>query len=612
MRNVLLCGAALAISLSFTTVSAQEPINTPLLATDPNFRDLAGIAAVYGGTGFADTTRHGGVMRTGVFYRSSELHLLNDTDWTTISSLNIKLDIDLRSPSQFIPQFDKVPNGATWINVDIFAGNNPSGTPEDMYSDFVAVKAERQAFRRVLLDLARSRDPALYHCEAGKDRTGWTSMLLQHIAGVSSTTIMNDYMASNQYLNFHGVQESYLNAGIDEAHALYGSLDGYLTQGLGLTLADIYVLRAKMVYYQTLPGQNQLVGNAAAGAALLNELQESPLSGNYTAYNYYLQSAIDAGTLGGVETQVGGQVFADSVSYLLREPLWIDWAIEPYATGGDLCIGQKRIWVAGLGDYFAANAPAGSANSTESNGGALVGVTYRIADSASAFLGIGGNWGLVSTAGANAEVNTGLVTFGGRYALATLEAGPYVAVRGDIGWVNYESTLNLGGGLGAARGNTSGGLYSGRADLGDVIQLAPFTITPQAGFRLSNASFGGFSESGSELALNVDGISHTIPSFVADLCVALNARPWHGWVVEPFADVGYELALSNPQIETSGELYSFTISQDSAFDSWYLMKAGLGVTAQRNAFILTCGINSVFGDRVSTGLIPQLSAGYRF
>ena len=120
----------------------------------------------------------------------------------------------------------------------------------------------------------------------------------------------------------------------------------------------------------------------------------SPLSGNYTAFNYYLQSAIDAGTLGGVETQVGGQVYADAVSYLSREPLWIDWAIEPYAAGSDLCIGQKRIWVAGLGDYFSANAPAGFANSTESNGGALVGVTYRIADPASAFLGIGGNWGL--------------------------------------------------------------------------------------------------------------------------------------------------------------------------------------------------------------------------
>jgi hypothetical protein len=39
----------------------------------------------------------------------------------------------------------------------------------------------------------------------------------------------------------------------------------YLTQGLGLTQADINVLRAKMVDYLTLPGQSGFVGNAAAG-----------------------------------------------------------------------------------------------------------------------------------------------------------------------------------------------------------------------------------------------------------------------------------------------------------------------------------------------------------
>ena len=112
-------------------------------------------------------------------------------------------------------------------------------------------------------------------------------------------------------------------------------MNAYLTQGLGLTQADIYVLRGKMVYYSELPGQSGFAGNAAAGAAFLNALQNSPLSGHYTAYNYYLQSAIDAGTLWGVETRAGGQIHADAASYLMRQPLWIDDAISPYAAGGD-------------------------------------------------------------------------------------------------------------------------------------------------------------------------------------------------------------------------------------------------------------------------------------
>ncbi len=75
-----------------------------------------------------------------------------------------------------------------------------------------------------------------------------------------------------------------------------------------------------MVDYLTLPGQSGFVGNAAAGAALLNDLQDSPLSGNYTAFNYYLQSAIDAGTLGGVQSQVGGQVNADAADLSAPTP----------------------------------------------------------------------------------------------------------------------------------------------------------------------------------------------------------------------------------------------------------------------------------------------------
>ena len=75
------------------------------------------------------------------------------------------------------------------------------------------------------------------------------------------------------------VQPDYLKAALNQVIASYGSMNAYLTQGLGLSQADIYVLRAKMVYYLTLPGQSGFAGNAAAGAGLLNALQNSPLVG---------------------------------------------------------------------------------------------------------------------------------------------------------------------------------------------------------------------------------------------------------------------------------------------------------------------------------------------
>jgi hypothetical protein len=181
-------------------------------------------------------------------------------------------------------------------------------------------------------------------------------------------------------------------------------------------------------------------------------LQNSPLSGHYTAYNYYLQSAIDAGTLGGVETRVGGQVHADAASYLSRQPMWIETAIAPYTSSRDLGAGQTRYWQAGLGGYFASDGHAGVAGSTERSAGPLTGATYRIDHRASVDLGIGYNWGSVGSAGAGADVNTLLATLGGRYGFSSLEAGPFLAARANVGWVDYQSRRALGEGLGTARG----------------------------------------------------------------------------------------------------------------------------------------------------------------
>src|SRR5262249_34449982 len=142
-------------------------------------------------------------------------------------------------------------------------------------------------------DLAHAPGSALYHCSAGKDRTGWTSALLQSIAGVPAQTIMTDYLATDLYeagqinrelaaiaaaegsaaaaiaAQSMTSQPAYLQAALDQAIASYGSINAYLMQGLGLSQADIYVLRAKMVDYLMLPGQSTFAGNDASGATLL-------------------------------------------------------------------------------------------------------------------------------------------------------------------------------------------------------------------------------------------------------------------------------------------------------------------------------------------------------
>jgi uncharacterized protein with beta-barrel porin domain len=414
-----------------------------------------------------------------------------------------------------------------------------------------------------------------------------------------------------------GVQSSFLQAAIDQISLSYPaatfdqSMHAYLTQGLGLTQADIYVLRAKMVDYLTLPGQSGFVGNAAAGAALLNALQNSPLSGAYTAFNYYLQSAIDAGTLGGVEAQVGGQVRADAAAYLLRQSSRLDAALAPYVDGRDLAPGQARAWMGGLAGDFATAAHDGAANSSEHSAGMLGGLTYRIDAQASAFFALGYDWGSVSGAGGVATVGSAIGVVGGRYGFASLDAGPFVAVRASLSGVDYQGARSFGGGLGKANGGAPGAAISGQAVFGEVIRFSAVTVTPQAGVRVVHLDLGGFQESGSELALSVDRLNATTASLLSG--VEFGFSPWlvSGWTITPTVPLAAELTLGAPNVSTSGGLYGLSVSQSAAYDSRYLLQAGLSVAARRGAFEVKAEINATHAAD-SNGVNGQVSVALSF
>ena len=660
MRGILLGATPAVFWLAVTPAAAQQAITTPILASDPNFRDLAGIAAIYGGAGFADVTAHDGVMRTGVFYRSEALNGFTEPNFATLSSLNITQDIDLRTPQEYNKTPDTPPTGAIIVHVNIYGSNSPPSpfappapypTPTTadqaaadfaaQYRLFVSNPTEASRFGTALLDLAHSDGSVLYHCSGGKDRTGWTSFLLQTIAGVDIATRRKDYLATNYYTAAQidaeyqavkatygqkiadiispllGVQSSFLDAAIDQVSQRYpaatfdASMYAYLTQGLGLTQADIYVLRAKMVDFLTLPGQSGFVGNAAAGAALLNALQNSPLSGAYTAFNYYLQSAIDAGTLGGVEAQVGGQVRADAAAYLLRQPFRLDAALAPSVDARDLAPGQGRVWTTGLAGAFATDAHGGAASSWERSAGQLMGATYRIDARSSAFVAAGYDWGSVGSAGATANLGVAIGAAGGRYAFGSLEEGLYVDARAYLGSVDYDGSRPLGGGLGEARGGAGGMTYSGQVMLGDVIRLSGVAITPQAGFRVAHVALNGFQESGGELALNLSRLDHTTPSLLAGMEVAFDPWTRGGWTITPTIPLQAELTLGDAKVASAGQLYGFNVSQSAAYDSRILVQGGVSVSAQRGAFEVKAAANAAFG-AASASLNGQLTVAYRF
>ncbi|RJX74098.1 tyrosine-protein phosphatase [Pseudomonas sp. LS-2] len=637
-QRVLFSLSVLSLSIAAAQAAETTALDTPRLASIDNFRDIAGTTTAY-------STTNDGTLRSGVFYRSNAL-TPSAADLATLNGLGISAVYDLRTPSEIAATPDTLLTGATYSNIDII-GSTTSGANvtnisfssaadaiammEQTNRAFVSDAGMRSQFNLLFNELASADGAALFHCTAGKDRTGWTAAVLLSIAGVDSSTIMSNYLATNDYTAARvaatlaampasmaavyapllGVQASYLQAGLDQVTAEYGSMDNYLKQGLGLSQETIYVLRGKMVFYNSLPGQAGLIGNAAAGAQLLQQLQNTGLSGNYTAYNDYLQSAIDAGTLGGVESTVGGQLHADAASYLLRQDAMIEQAAAPFASGTDLKVGQSRLWSTALTGYLGTDGSSHAASSNEHSQGMMVGLTQRFSEQLSAHGGFGYSRGNVGGAGGEADTDLTFINLGARFAPNGLERGVFVDASASGGWLDYDSKRDIGGGLGQARGDSHGTLAGATLALGYRLPMSGVTLEPSLGVRVSHLNLSGFKEKGSELALDVDGINETRRSAVANLNASLTPIALGSWQLTPGAQVGYEHVLGDHQVDSEGQLLGLDIEQRAAFDNRDQFTGGVNVMASLGAFSVGAEVGASGGGD-SHGFNGGLKASWMF
>lgn len=257
-------------------LGSSKPVapDAPRLASIDNFRDVAGTGAGYAGA-------HGKNVNKGVFYRANAI-VPNAADMATLTGLKLSTVYDLRSDDEVSQKQDVLPAGVTYKRIPILSGNinemlGKIKSPEDarkmmqdMNRAFVLGDVEKAKFNELLTNMANTNGGQVFHCTAGKDRTGWASAVLLSLAGVSSQTITNDYLLTNEYAkdsiakNTEGlkrafgdayvnflplvtVEESFLKAGLDQVTTTYGSMDKYLTEGLGLTPDTIGKLKAKLL-----------------------------------------------------------------------------------------------------------------------------------------------------------------------------------------------------------------------------------------------------------------------------------------------------------------------------------------------------------------------------
>ena len=237
------------------------------LASDPNLRDVGGYR-----------TTDGQWVRMGVVYRSQALSL-TPADLAAVDHLGLTADYDLRTTEEIAASPDVVPAGAAYANLNVMADislaptlTSPASAEQymaEIEQDFVTNPTAQAGFGTLLTDIANSDGAVLYHCTAGKDRTGWATAVLLTLLGVPQATVMQDYLLSNAYYfdspavqaelaampaaesavyaPLLEVQASYLQAGFAQVTASYGSMYGYAVHGLGLSPQTIAKLRRKLL-----------------------------------------------------------------------------------------------------------------------------------------------------------------------------------------------------------------------------------------------------------------------------------------------------------------------------------------------------------------------------
>ncbi|RFZ75614.1 protein-tyrosine-phosphatase [Lacrimispora amygdalina] len=246
-----------------------------ILFTDniANFRDLGG-CPVQGGK----------QVKPGHFYRSSVLSKLQQEELDLLSDLNIQMIVDFRSPSEVRSEPDVVPPRCQYYNfsaIDFGTESDSAEVNSDMKSIMMAViekkiqldntesltaqyeamAADSSAFRQMFqLIKANPKAPLLFHCAAGKDRTGVAAALILLCLGSTEETIIEDYLLSNMYraaeneriikelseatqdkallnafLVLLGVDAAYLHAFFSKVQELYGNWDSYFEQAISLS-----------------------------------------------------------------------------------------------------------------------------------------------------------------------------------------------------------------------------------------------------------------------------------------------------------------------------------------------------------------------------------------
>lgn len=231
-----------------------------------NVRDLGGLP-----------TLDGRYVRRGLVYRADGVHRLGGDDLEAVAALGLRTVLDLRTEGELeqgrfpthlhpvdwhhLPVLRRV-----WSDDDLVPGSGAAEFLRDRYLDMLDQGGGSLARA---LELIADGYPALFHCSAGKDRTGVLAAVLLGLLGVDHDVIAHDYhlsaaaveefsrwlaaelpeavdAMSSQPKEFLEAPVEAMQGFLAEVDARYGSVEG-LVEALGVSAATVSALRDQLL-----------------------------------------------------------------------------------------------------------------------------------------------------------------------------------------------------------------------------------------------------------------------------------------------------------------------------------------------------------------------------
>lgn len=278
-RLILVYGLIVLQSINVFAQETQKPILLPLEGAI-NFRDIGGYS-----------TSTGKKVLTDKIFRSAEISTLTDKDLNQLKDLHITSVIDFRGTDEAKQAPDKLPKGAQYYLCPAGSENVANGNHGDFLEkiknndnsflmDFYGEKGVQYFGDRYRLMFDKllnnsNNEALLYHCTAGRDRTGMATALIYYILQVPMKTIEEDYVSSNVFLKEKkkvgadnsehmyasmikatglskevleermALKPEYIRAFFSAINSKYGSVENFLKKEMNISSNDIIKLRQK-------------------------------------------------------------------------------------------------------------------------------------------------------------------------------------------------------------------------------------------------------------------------------------------------------------------------------------------------------------------------------